>query len=102
MGEHETPDYVTEIPADGSVSIPAAYLRRVGYGPGQRVSVRVTELVISDELRRKGIGEEEVGTIGGVQLEPRENVLTFLASEGMLARNAGTLKRFRAWLRSGR
>ena len=99
MSEHETPDFVTDIGADGSITVPASYLRSLGFHPGARASVRVTELVLSDELRQRGITEPVVDHIGATQLEPRENVLSFLASEGSVP--AGFAARMKDVLRSG-
>jgi len=99
VSEHETPDFVTDIDDSGSITIPASYLRSLGFETGARVSVRVTELVLSEDLRQRGITESEVDRLGATQLEPRENVLTFLASEGSIA--TGERSRLLKALRSG-
>jgi hypothetical protein len=39
---------------------------------------------LSRELVLRGVTEEEIDQIGSLQLEPRENVLGFLSSEGAL------------------
>ena len=101
MNEYETPDFCTEVSAQGSVLVPASYLSSVGFSAGAKVSIRVSELAVSEDLRERGITNEEVDRIGHTQLEARENVLEFLSSEGSLASNTRSVSRLRTWLRSG-
>ena len=95
LSEHETPDFHTTVDPDGCIRIPASYITERGFGRGAKVAVRVTELVLSEDMRQKGISEEEVETIGGIQLEAREDVLTFLASEGVLSGSTEIAQRLR-------
>ena len=100
MSEYETPDFITDVGDDGSVRIPASYLAKAGYEAGTRVAVRITELVLSEGVRARGVTEQEVDRIGAIQRESRENVLMFLGSEGALAGEAGSAAALRAWIRS--
>jgi cobalamin biosynthesis protein CbiG len=74
---------------DGTIVISAQILRAMGFKPGTKVSARLTEMVLAEELRKRGIAEEEVDRIGSKQLEPRENVIRFLAAEGRLTGSKG-------------
>ncbi|OGU28806.1 MAG: hypothetical protein A2X67_09670 [Ignavibacteria bacterium GWA2_55_11] len=99
MENNPSGPFTLTIREDGSVVIPASVLRRMGFDPGQRMSVRVTALALSEELEQRGVGEDEVDRISETQMEPRENVLKFLASEGRLKGDKAFRSRF---LRIGR
>jgi bifunctional DNA-binding transcriptional regulator/antitoxin component of YhaV-PrlF toxin-antitoxin module len=102
MSEYRTPDYESAIAEDGTVVVPASYLRTLGLSPGDRVEVRVTEKVVSAALRKRGVTAEEVDEIGNRQLEGREQVLAFLSAEGSLSGNKRARVRLEGWLGSFR
>lgn len=101
MSEYETPDFETHVDAEGSLRVPASYVRKLGFEPGSRLSVRLTDASVAADLQARGIAQEEVDLIGSTQLEPRENVLEFLRAEGALAELPEAAARLRSWLRSG-
>jgi hypothetical protein len=83
--------------ADGSIVVPAHAVRALGLASGTRVSVRVTEERLSRRVQSLGVTDEEVDTIAAQQFEARENVLRFLAAEGMLGKRSGFRTRARVW-----
>ena len=74
--------------AGGDLLIPAAVLKRLNADPGGRIHVRLTSTILSGELKRRNVTEEEIEEIAALQLEPRENVVKFLSTESKFASNA--------------
>lgn len=72
----------------GDLLIPADVLSRLNTGHGDRVHIRVTTSILSGELKRRNVTEEEIERIVALQLEPRENVVKFLTTESKFSRNA--------------
>lgn len=94
---HRHEEFEIVVDENGSFSIPAGVVRRLQRG--KHYIVRMSEGKLHASLRRRGITEDEIETIAGLQLEPRENVLRFLQSEGAFARNASMLRAMRNWKR---
>ena len=78
------------------IAIPGHVLR--AFAPGSTVTVRLTPGAVGGGLRRRGVTEDEIERISARQLEPRENVVRFLGTEGSL----GSSARFRRVARTGR
>lgn len=91
---------VVSVRRDGTIEVPASVVQRMGFLPGDRVSVRVTDAALSRRLLDLGVTENEVDEIAERQLEAREHVAKFLAAEGALRRSSAFRKRVNAW-RSG-
>jgi bifunctional DNA-binding transcriptional regulator/antitoxin component of YhaV-PrlF toxin-antitoxin module len=96
--EHDpsTPAVVT-VRQDGTIELPAQAVQRMGYQPGDRVSVRVSDAALSRRLMELGVTESEVDAIAERQLEPRENVARFLAAEGALRSKSSFRRRVTIW-----
>ncbi len=73
--------------------IPKSALHRLNAGQGSHLHVRLTSAVLSGKLKARGVTEEEIDAIAALQLEPRENVVRFLATESALSRNKRFLRR---------
>ena len=73
----------------GALVVPAETLSQLKTRSGSVVRVRLTVDVISKSLAKRTVTEEEIESIGRLQLEPRENVIRFLMAEGVLAGNRG-------------
>ncbi len=71
----------------GDLLIPARVLNRLNVERGDKVRIKVTTSVLSNELNRRNVTEEEIERIADLQLEPRENVIKFLATESMFSSN---------------
>ncbi len=71
----------------------------MGFAPGDRVSIRVSDAALSKRLRDLGVTEAEVDAIADRQLEAREQVARFLAAEGSLSRRSTFRARVNAWRR---
>jgi fibrillarin-like rRNA methylase len=56
---------------------------------GGSVHVRLTARVLSSELKDRNVSEEEIDRISSIQLEPRDQVVKFLLSEGALMKSVG-------------
>jgi len=84
----ESAEIDLKVNAGGDLLIPAEVLNRLNVGRGGRIHIRLTTSALSGELRRRDVTEEEIERIAAVQLEPRENVVKFLATESKLSRNA--------------
>ncbi|MGA3244512.1 MAG: hypothetical protein ABSE41_07850 [Bacteroidota bacterium] len=80
---------------DGTVVLPAPFLRQLYVSPGSKVRVRVTSKSLSRDLLMRGVSEEEVERIGALQFEQRSNVVAFLASEGALRADKGFRRRIK-------
>jgi hypothetical protein len=66
------------------IELPASVVEHLARSGAKKISVRILAKPISDTLTRLGVTEEEIDRIGVRQLEPRENVVRFLASQGAL------------------
>jgi len=88
-------DFEGLIGSDGKIEVPGAILERLGSGAGSRMRVRLMPAVIAEALERKNVTAEEVERIASVQLESREQVISFLLSEGVLSRGGGKAGRAR-------
>ena len=55
------------------------------FADGKRVTVRLTDGVVSTALRNRGVTEALIEEVSEMQLEPRENVIKFLEAERVLA-----------------
>ena len=67
----------------GRIVVPESLVGDLKKNPGS-LHVRVTTKAISSDMQRRGINEDEIGRISSIQLEPREQVIKFLLSEGAL------------------
>ena len=78
-------EFEAEVNPDGEIKIPATIARKLkGI---KRVTLRLTEGVVSGRLQRRKVTEEEIEQIAALQLEQREHVIRFLESEGALTGN---------------
>lgn len=84
-----------EIIVDGSGSfrIPEPVRRRLR--PGHHYIVRMSRGKLHPRLRRRGVTEDEIEHIVRLQFEPRDNVVRFLESEGLLKGDAGFVRLLR-------
>lgn len=80
---------------NGELLIPKSALHRLNVGRGSRIHVRLTLAVLTGKLKARKVTEEEIETIAALQLEPRENVVRFLAAESAFSRNERFLRRVR-------
>ena len=55
--------------------------------PGDKVTVNIFGGVMSKQLTKLHVTEEEIELIGKTQLEDRQHVMTFLASQGVMSKN---------------
>jgi hypothetical protein len=76
---------------DGSLTFPAAIVRKLRRG--KHFVVRLSEGTIIRTLRRRGITEDDIEEIARMQLEPRENIIQFLLSEGAFGGNKSISRR---------
>lgn len=61
--------------------------------PGEKVTVNIFGGVLSEQLTKLNVTEAEIEMIGKTQLEDRQHVMTFLASQGVMNRNKDFAKR---------
>ncbi len=73
-----------------SFSMPAGELQ---LKPGEKVTVNIFGGVLSEQLTKLKVTEAEIEEIGKIQLEDRQHVMTFLASQGVMNRNKRFAKR---------
>jgi hypothetical protein len=79
-------EFEAEVTEHGTLAVPRSVARTLA--PGTTVTVRLTHGTVASALRRRGVTEDEVERIASRQLEPRENVLRFLETEGALSSGA--------------
>lgn len=84
-GMNKSLEFEASIDESGKISVPESIAREIGAEP---VHVRLTSKVISSELRRHDVSEEEIARLCNLQLESREQILKFLLSEGVLGKGA--------------
>ena len=89
----ESVEIALKLEKSGDLVIPAGALERLNQKNGARVRVRVMSDDLSADLRKRNVSEEEIERVAILQLEPRENVLRFLATEGSMAGKSGFKKR---------
>ncbi len=78
--------YQFETELDGDrITLPGEMAAELARATVKKISVRILTKQISDRLHSLNVSESEIDRIGALQLEPRENVLSFLASQGKLA-----------------
>lgn len=92
----ESAEVDLKIPESGELLIPVEVLNRLNVGRGSNVHVRVTASTLSGHLKRRNVTEEEIEHIASLQLEPRENVVKFLATESVLSGDTGFKRRAQA------
>jgi len=86
--------FQTEVDGNGNVSF-SKQVFELQLKPGSKVTVNIFGGVISDQLTKLKVTEEEIETIGKMQYEDREHVMSFLSSQGILSKN----KRFSGRIR---
>ena len=89
------------IEENGTLVIPKEILNRLNVGRKDKVHIRVTTNILSRQLKQRNVTEEEIERIASVQMEPRENVAKFLATELRFSGNREFARRARG-LRGGR
>lgn len=86
-------EFEATIDQRGVVRVPTEMLERLTVRGGAKVMVRITAEKISDALKKRTVTEEEIDRISKLQMEPRENVVKFLTTEGALSKNRGFMNR---------
>ena len=83
--EHRYPsvEFEVEIEPGGTLTLPKGIAALVVQG--ERVTVKLTQGVVSRRLRSRSVTEEELEQIAMTQLEARDNVVLFLEAEGALS-----------------
>ena len=87
-GTGETLEFDATVGPDGIIRVPAGILRAIDAERSGRIRVRLLPVIIAEELERRNVTHEEVEQIASLQLESRAQVISFLLSEGALARGA--------------
>jgi hypothetical protein len=99
MDHHEDgTEFDVVLAPDGTFRVPDSVLRRMGPRGTKRYRLRLVEAKIPEQLRKKGVSQDEVDLIATLQLEPRGQAQKFLLSEGALKKH----KAFRARIDSYR
>jgi len=78
-------EFETTLGDDGTIVVPSAMAEALR---SRDVVVRVVAGRLGGSLRKRGVTEDEVERIALLQMEQRENVLSFLSAEGALAASA--------------
>lgn len=87
--------FEAEVDGNGKVSFSKPVFE-LQLKPGEKVTVNIFGGVLSGQLTKLNVTEEEIEQIGKTQLEDRQHVMTFLASQGSMSKNknfAGRMKR---------
>jgi hypothetical protein len=79
-------EFEARIDGSGKITVPGSVAKEFRRTPGA-VHVRLTTHAVGDELRERDVKEEEIERVSKVQLESREQVVTFLLSEGALRKS---------------
>ena len=76
-------EFEAVVTPEGTITLPPQIAK--AFTDGRAVTVRITDGVVSKSLRLRGITEEIIEHVSELQLEQRENVLTFFGAEGSIA-----------------
>jgi hypothetical protein len=83
MGDRQkSVKFSTALSDDGTLRVPEELAKIAGLTSGALFEVRLTRKTVSDRLKRLGVTEREIDTIGAVQLSSRDQVVGFLLAEG--------------------
>jgi bifunctional DNA-binding transcriptional regulator/antitoxin component of YhaV-PrlF toxin-antitoxin module len=77
-------EFTAEVDAHGRITVPASVLEQLGPRSSRSLFVRLTGKSVGEALRKRGVHEEEIEHIAALQREPRDQVVKFLLSEGVL------------------
>jgi DNA-binding transcriptional regulator/RsmH inhibitor MraZ len=83
-------EFEARIDEKGNIAVPADVAQHFA---GKRLRIHLSPHEINAELQRRMVGEEEIEEIARMQLEPREQVVRFLLTEGMLRKDAAFIRR---------
>ncbi len=87
--------FEAEVDGEGKVSF-SRDVMLLQLQPGSKVTVNIVGGVLSERLTELGVTEKEIEQIGDMQLEDREHVMTFLASQGVLKKSSVKKRSVRA------
>jgi hypothetical protein len=71
--------------SDGRIAVPPEVVTALGHEAASLLHVQLTPASVSEELRARGVTDDELNAIAQLQMEPRERVIAFLLAEGALA-----------------
>ena len=86
--------FQSEVDANGKVSFSKSVFDLL-LKPGSKVTVNIFGGVMSKQLSKLNVTEEEIEQIGKTQYEDREHVMSFLASQGSMGKNKSFLARLK-------
>jgi antitoxin component of MazEF toxin-antitoxin module len=91
--KRDTADYVTTLESGAKLAVPEAVLEALNLREGVRVRIRVSTGALDRSLVRRGVTDDEVAEIVGMQLEDRDAVLRFLKTEGAWKKSGASPRR---------
>ncbi|MBM2841624.1 MAG: hypothetical protein HW412_2152 [Bacteroidetes bacterium] len=83
--DRKSVEFDATVDKEGRITLPGTVIKEVGKSP---IHVRLTMKSIHSDLKERSVSEDEIERIGAIQLEPREQVVKFLLSEGVLKRSS--------------
>jgi hypothetical protein len=90
-------EFEAEVDGEGRVHFSRSVTNDLRLSRGAKVTVRIVAGVLSRELTARNVSDEEIERIGNVQLEDRDQVVKFLMSEGILAKDRAFKKRMKGF-----
>jgi len=79
--DRKSVEFDATVDESGRITLPENAIKEVGKSS---IHVRLTMKSIHSDLKERSVSEDEIEHIGAIQLEPREQVVKFLLSEGVL------------------
>jgi len=86
--------FQAEVDANGKVSFSKS-VNELQLKPGEKVTINIFGGVLSERLTTLNVTEAEIEQIGKTQLEDRQHVMTFLSSQGTMAKNKSFVSRMK-------
>jgi hypothetical protein len=86
--------FEAEVDGNGNVTF-SRHVPTLQLKPGTKVTVKIFGGILSSKLTELGVTEAEIESIGDVQFEDREHVMSFLSSQGSLSGNKGFAQRLK-------
>ena len=77
--------FEAHLEAGGKITVPPEVVAALGRNAGAPLYVQLTSASVEEELRSRGVTDDEVFHIARLQMEQREQVIAFLLAEGALA-----------------
>ena len=86
-------EFAGVVSREGAIRVPQEICESMGVTSGSRVVVRLTTKNAAASLKKKDVTDQAIDRISALQLEPIDQVVKFLLSEGKMKSKRRRLKK---------